>query len=68
MKEGWDIKKLGEVLNIQNGYAFNSKLFTTEKGTPLIRIRDIKNGFNTVTNFNGPYNKKYEVNAGLDVL
>ena len=64
MKEGWDIKKLGEVLNIQNGYAFNSKLFTTEKGTPLIRIRDIKNGFNTVTNFNGPYNKKYEVNAG----
>ena len=64
MKQGWEIKKLGEVLKVQNGYAFNSKLFTTETGTPLIRIRDIKNGIGTETNFNGPYDKKYEVKAG----
>ena len=64
MKQGWEIKKLGEVLKVQNGYAFNSKLFTTESGTPLIRIRDIKNGIGTETNFNGPYDKKYEVKAG----
>ncbi len=64
MRQGWEIKKLGEVLRIQNGYAFNSKLFTTELGVPLIRIRDIKNGFKTETNFNGPYEKKYEVHAG----
>ena len=64
MKQGWEIKKLGEVLKVQNGYAFNSKLFTTETGTPLIRIRDIKNGIGTETNFNGPYDKKHEVKAG----
>jgi type I restriction enzyme S subunit len=64
MKQGWEIKKLGKVLKIQNGYAFNSKLFTIEEGTPLIRIRDIKNGIKTVTNFSGGYDKKYEVNAG----
>lgn len=64
MKQGWEIKKLGEVLKIQNGYAFNSKLFTVEEGTPLIRIRDIKNGLGTETNFNGSYDKKYEVTSG----
>ena len=64
MKKGWKTKKLGEVLKIQNGYAFNSKLFIIDKGTPLIRIRDIKEGIGTVTNFNGSYEKKYEVKAG----
>ncbi len=64
MKEGWEIKKLSDVLKIQNGYAFDAKLFTIEKGVPLIRIRDIKEGVGTVTNFNGKYDKKYEVNAG----
>ena len=64
MKQGWEIKKLNEVLKIQNGYAFDSKLFTFEEGTPLIRIRDIKEGIGTVTKFNGKYDKKYEVNAG----
>lgn len=64
MKQDWEIKKLKEVLKIQNGYAFDAKLFTIEEGTPLIRIRDIKVGVRTVTNFNGKYDKKYEVNAG----
>lgn len=64
MKEGWEIKKLGDVLKIQNGYAFNSKLFSVEKGMPLIRIRDIKIGIGTETKFSGPFDKKYEVHAG----
>ncbi len=64
MKQGWEIRKLGDVLKVQNGYAFNSKQFTTETGTPLIRIRDIKEGIGTETNFKGPYDKKYEVKAG----
>ncbi|MDD4405200.1 MAG: restriction endonuclease subunit S [Parabacteroides sp.] len=64
LPEGWEMKKLGEVLKIQNGYAFNAKLFTTETGTPLIRIRDIKKGIDTETKFNGLYDRKYEVNAG----
>ena len=64
MKKGWRVTKLEEVLEIQNGYAFNSKLFSFEKGTPLIRIRDLKDGFETETKFNGTYDKKYEVHAG----
>lgn len=64
LPKGWEMKTLGEVLKIQNGYAFNAKLFTTETGTPLIRIRDIKKGIDTETKFNGLYDSKYEVNAG----
>ena len=64
MKKDWEIKRLGEVLRVQNGYAFNSKLFNPELGTPLIRIRDIKNGIRTETNYSGSYDKKYEVNEG----
>lgn len=46
MKEGWTYKKLAEVCDVQNGFAFNSKLFGSEPiGMPLIRIRDIKRGF-----------------------
>ena len=53
--KGWEEKKLGEILKVQNGYAFNSKQFTNETGTPLIRIRDIKKGTKTKTNFNNQY-------------
>jgi len=36
---------LGEFVTIQNGYAFQSRMFTEEKdGIPLIRISDIQNG------------------------
>lgn len=46
MKEGWTYKRLGDVSKIQNGFAFESKLFNSEgRGLPLIRIRDIKRGF-----------------------
>lgn len=46
MKEGWSYKKLGEVARVQNGFAFDSKLFNENAiGTPLIRIRDIKRAY-----------------------
>lgn len=46
MKEGWEYKTLSTVCKVQNGYAFDSKLFHDEKrGLPLIRIRDIKRGY-----------------------
>ena len=48
MKEGWSYKKLGEVARVQNGFAFDSKLFNDNAiGTPLIRIRDIKRAYST---------------------
>ena len=60
----WIIKKLGDVLDIQNGYAFDSKLFSNEGGMPLIRIRDIKNGVGTQTRYIGEYDNKYVVKKG----
>jgi type I restriction enzyme S subunit len=46
MKEGWEYIALSSVCRVQNGFAFNSKLFNdSNKGLPLIRIRDIKRGF-----------------------
>jgi len=58
---GWEWKKLGTVLNVQNGYAFDSKLFSEEIGEQLIRIRDLKNGFKTVSKFTGSYDEKFIV-------
>ena len=42
MKNEWKTKPLGDVLEVQNGYAFDSTAFTSSKGVPLIRIRDLK--------------------------
>lgn len=36
MREGWEYKKLGEVCNILNGYAFKSSKYTNS-GTRIIR-------------------------------
>ena len=45
MRADWELVKLGFVCDIQNVFAFDSKLFNNEgKGLPLIRIRDIKRG------------------------
>ena len=60
----WKFVKLGDLCNIQNGYAFDSKKFSSDKGMPLIRIRDLKDGYNTKTCFTGEYQKKYIVHSG----
>ena len=44
MKQGWEIKKLGEVCDIINGFAFKSNLFTDE-GENILRISNIQNGY-----------------------
>ena len=64
MKHGWRTIKLGDVLEVQNGYAFDSKEFNPSKGMPLIRIRSLKAGTETETRFSGDYDKKYVVKAG----
>ncbi|MBP8935036.1 MAG: restriction endonuclease subunit S [Prevotella sp.] len=43
-KSKWEVKKLGKVCNILNGYAFKSNLFK-EDGERIIRISNINNGF-----------------------
>lgn len=43
MREGWEIKKLGEVCEIINGFAFKSQLFK-DIGDDILRISNIQNG------------------------
>jgi type I restriction enzyme S subunit len=64
MKNGWQTKTLGDVLGVQNGYAFDSEFFNSSKGVPLVRIRSLKAGTETETRFSGVYDKKYLVKAG----
>lgn len=61
MKEGWEIKKLGEVCDFQNGFAFQSKSYK-ESGLPILRITNIQNNeidTNELVFFD---NKDYKVN------
>lgn len=64
MKAGWQTKPLGGVLEIQNGYAFDSKRFSTSNGLPLVRIRSLKTGVEKETFFDGEYDDKYAVSDG----
>lgn len=64
MSRDWSTVSLSELLSIQNGYAFDSKQFAVTGGIPLIRIRDLKNGIGTETNFIGQYDTRYEVHSG----
>lgn len=60
----WKTVKLGDMLEVQNGYAFNSKQFDVDGDMPLIRIRDLKNAFDTETCYTGEYEDKYIVQSG----
>ncbi len=60
---GWGTVRLGDVLSIRNGFAFNSKQFGDE-GKPLIRIRDLKKGSLTKTRFSGKFDPIYIVKSG----
>lgn len=54
--------KLTDICTIQYGYAFDASLFSTSKedGMPLIRIRDVKDGF-TSTYYKGEFSDEYVV-------
>tara|TARA_B100000963_G_C22611917_1_gene665293 strand:+ start:1128 stop:2219 length:1092 start_codon:yes stop_codon:yes gene_type:complete len=60
----WKTVKLGDMLDVQNGYAFNSKQFDADGDIPLIRIRDLKNSIDTKTRYTGEYDDKYVVQSG----
>ena len=44
MKKGWKTTKLGDILEIQNGYAFSSKDYS-ESGHFVMRIGNVQNGY-----------------------
>jgi type I restriction enzyme S subunit len=60
----WPVKKLGEVLSIQNGYAFSSNFFGPSGKIGLIRIRDLRGGIATETFYSGDYDPSYVVEQG----
>lgn len=65
--ESWDVKPLGQLIELVNGAPFDSNLFNrTASGKPLIRIRDVGKA-NTETWFSGSYEEKYVVQPG-DIL
>ncbi len=62
--KGWEVKKLKDVAVVTYGFPFASKKFNTDGiGTPVIRIRDILDGFSpTFTDEDAE--SKYHVNDG----
>ncbi|MBK7006011.1 MAG: restriction endonuclease subunit S [Burkholderiales bacterium] len=61
--ETWERVPLAEVATILNGAPFNSALFSSTEGLPLIRIRDVTTG-QTSTYYTGPYEDEYLVQQG----
>jgi type I restriction enzyme, S subunit len=61
---GWETRRLGALLGIQNGFAFDSKRFSSTAGKPLIRIRDLKGGISTEARYDGEYDSRYVVRSG----
>lgn len=62
--EGWDIKDIYSISSIIYGAPFSSKLFNEErKGTPIVRIRDLKNQ-NTSTYTTEIHPKGYLIKNG----
>lgn len=55
--------RLSTVCRIQNGYAFDSERFSTEEGTPLIRIRDLRTNRPSLR-YVGEHPEGYSVHPG----
>jgi len=67
LASSWRLSPLGDVLEIQNGYAFKSRNFNeVGEGLPLIRIRDIMNDA-TEVHCSEEYRDDYLVEHG-DIL
>lgn len=64
MIKNWEKVSLGEVVKVQNGFAFDSKLFSSDRGIPLIRIRDLKQGKKTAIKYFGDFDSSYLVHPG----
>ncbi|MFY0745401.1 restriction endonuclease subunit S [Campylobacter sp. LH-2024] len=42
LPQGWEVKRIGDIVKLKNGFAFKSNLFC-DKGIPIIRIKNIQN-------------------------
>ena len=62
----WERVALSDVANVQNGFAFKSSHFDSDRGVPLIRIRDVFRA-TTEHRYWGEFDERYIVQAG-DIL
>lgn len=59
----WERVPLAMIADVLNGAPFDSSLFSTTAGMPLVRIRDVLSG-STSTFYAGEYESEYVVQAG----
>jgi type I restriction enzyme S subunit len=59
----WGISRVSEMVQLINGFPFDSQYFTKTEGTPLIRIRDLDSA-ETEANYVGPIIDAAWVNQG----
>jgi type I restriction enzyme S subunit len=59
----WTRVRLGDVTSIINGFPFESAFFSTDRGVPLIRIRDVSEG-RTRTFYQGEFDEQFLVERG----
>jgi type I restriction enzyme M protein len=62
-QSSYPLVALGDLLEVQNGFAFKADQFGTSEGMPIIRIRDIKPS-RTETTYSGQYDESYLVYDG----
>jgi type I restriction enzyme S subunit len=63
LPKGWTEVALGDVCDVQSGFAFDSKRFTDRGGIPIIRIRDVIRG-ESATRYVGEYDPRFLVHDG----
>jgi type I restriction enzyme S subunit len=63
MHPSWRRIQLKEIAKILNGFPFESARFKKDKGTPLLRIRDILRG-RTETFYEGDYDSTFMIQPG----
>ena len=63
LPEGWSYRRLGDVLKLQNGYAFKRSEWSTT-GLPIIRIQNLNNAFAPFNHFCGDLDTKYRAHPG----
>ncbi len=62
----WEVRRVKDLAEIVNGFPFDSKLFDSNVGRPLLRIRDL-NADECDVRFNGAADPRFEV-TNLDLL
>lgn len=59
----WERVTLGDIVEVLNGFAFKSSFFNQSDGFPIVRIRNVLDGWSD-TYYSGPFDEPYRVRRG----